>query len=322
VSFAPELLAILACLVASAIFEGTETGIYSLSRVRVEAEAAHGSRRARLVRQLLRHEVWLLITLLVGNNVVQQLSTVLGMDVAAQIGLAPEWREVALAVVLTPIALVACEIFPKDLFLRRPHAAVGAVAPLVAATRIALTPLTLPLVLLETLSARLLGLAEGELVRVQGREAVIDLLRERHVEVEPHVEKMARNVLELRRLHVDRVMVPWRKVEVVRDDLAPAAGRQQVAQSPFSRLPVVDAGGAVRGYVHQLEVLGAPDERPLLEQLRPLIAIAPDTPLDRALVRLRATAQRAALVGTPKRPLGLVTLKDLVEEISGELARW
>jgi len=37
---------------------------------------------------------------------------------------------------------------------------------------------------------------------------------------------------------------------------------------------------------------------------------------------MRANGQRAALVGPPARPLGLVTLKDIVEEISGELARW
>jgi CBS domain containing-hemolysin-like protein len=45
-------------------------------------------------------------------------------------------------------------------------------------------------------------------------------------------------------------------------------------------------------------------------------------PLDRALARLRQTGQRAALVGSAEAPLGLVTLKDLVEEISGELHRW
>ena len=42
----------------------------------------------------------------------------------------------------------------------------------------------------------------------------------------------------------------------------------------------------------------------------------------RALAQLRASGQRAALVGAPARPLGLVTIKDILEEISGELARW
>jgi CBS domain containing-hemolysin-like protein len=117
-------------------------------------------------------------------------------------------------------------------------------------------------------------------------------------------------------------MVPWRRVEALRADLPPAEARARLAATPFSRLPVVDERGEVRGYVHQLEVLGVPGAAPLDRHLRPLLALAPDAPLDRALARLRTSGQRAALVGTPARPQGWVTVKDLVEEISGELARW
>ena len=37
---------------------------------------------------------------------------------------------------------------------------------------------------------------------------------------------------------------------------------------------------------------------------------------------MRAAGQRIALVGTPEVPLGIVTLKDLVQTISGELGGW
>jgi CBS domain containing-hemolysin-like protein len=56
--------------------------------------------------------------------------------------------------------------------------------------------------------------------------------------------------------------------------------------------------------------------------IRPLIVLDPATPLDRALSRLRQSGQRAALVGSPAKPVGWVTLKDLVEEVTGELSRW
>ena len=88
------------------------------------------------------------------------------------------------------------------------------------------------------------------------------------------------------------------------------------------RITITDAKGGVRGYVHQLEVLGASPDTAPASLLRPLLALEPDTPLDRALARLRASGQRAAVVGSPSRPVGWVTLKDLVEEISGDLAGW
>jgi CBS domain containing-hemolysin-like protein len=85
---------------------------------------------------------------------------------------------------------------------------------------------------------------------------------------------------------------------------------------------VVDAQGSARGYVHQLEALAAGEDVPLERLMRPLMALDPATPLDRALALLRQAGQRTALVGTAASPAGLVTLKDLVEEISGELERW
>ena len=51
-------------------------------------------------------------------------------------------------------------------------------------------------------------------------------------------------------------------------------------------------------------------------------AMAREGQLPRALARLRAGGQRMAIVGTLTRPLGLATLKDLLEEISGDLAGW
>jgi CBS domain containing-hemolysin-like protein len=53
-----------------------------------------------------------------------------------------------------------------------------------------------------------------------------------------------------------------------------------------------------------------------------MLCLAPGTPVDRALTELRIRGQRAAVVGTPQAPRGLVTLKDLLEEISGDLGTW
>ncbi len=306
----------------SALCSGAEIGMYSLSRTQLDAEADSGSRTARMLRSLVTRESWLLATLLVANNVTHQVATLLTDLALAPLGIGPSWIEVVIACVLTPPMLLFGELLPKDLFRRRPNVLSTWCAPFIYVARIVLAPLAYPLQAFTSGVARLLGFDSGELARVKGREAVIDLLRERESEFSPHVERLARNVLDLRSVRVERVMVPWRSVECVRLSASAAELRQQLGASPYSRLPVVDARGAVKGYVHQLEVLGAGAEAGVNAHLRPLLELAPDTPLDRALSRLKQSGQRAALVGDPARPLGLVTLKDLVEEISGELMRW
>ena len=316
-------LALLAlCLLASGIFSGGETGLYSLSRLRVRTEAEHGQRAALIIQRLLRDEAMLLVTLLVANNLVNQVAIHVGRQVLAPFGVPARAEELVLTLLLTPPLFVLGELFPKDFFRRRPHFLVGRCAPVIALAKGFLLPLTWPLRALAVFSARVLGLEAGELARVQGREAVLELLREREATLEPHMESMARNVLELRSLRAERVMVPWRRVETLQRDAPPAAVRTALRRTDYTRLPVVGPQGAVLGYVHQLEVLAAGEGARAADHLRPMIALPPSTPLDRALARLRASGQRAALVGTPERPLGLVTLKDLLEEISGELHRW
>jgi CBS domain containing-hemolysin-like protein len=68
--------------------------------------------------------------------------------------------------------------------------------------------------------------------------------------------------------------------------------------------------------------LGSGDPGSIREQVRPLLSLPGSMPVDKALVRMRAAGVRIALVGEPAAPLGIVTLKDLLEEISGPLVRW
>ena len=318
------LLALLAlCVVTSGIFSGGETGLYSLSRARVETGVgATRQRSAEVIRRLLRDETGLLVTLLVANNLVNQLTANLGETLLEPYGVPAAWREVVATALLMPPLFLFGELLPKDLFRRRPHALVGLVAPVIAASKVLLWPLTAPLRALTLVSARLLGQDSQELARVHGREAVMQLLRERQGPRHGALEAMARNVLELRTRRVERVMVPWRRVEVLPAGASPAEVRRLLGASIYTRLPVLDGAGHVRGYVHQLEVLADGERTPLESLLRPLLALDPATPLDRALALLRQSGQRTALVGSAAAPVGLVTLKDLVEEISGELDRW
>ena len=195
-------------------------------------------------------------------------------------------------------------------------------APMVAFSKGLYFPLVLVLRLLGIGIERALGIEAGRTAQAVGRESVLEILQESEAGVFPETDSMARNVLELRAMPVERVMVPWSRVRTLSSSATEAELREKLIQSPFSRMLVRDASGLVLGYVHELEVLGIPDGRPMLEHLREITTVEVHMPLDRALAKLRAQGQRIALVGDRRRPMGLVTVKDLVEEISGELARW
>lgn len=319
-----DVLVITLCLAGTAVYSGAETAFYRASKVRVDMDARQGSRTARLVRTLLRNETALVIVLVLGLNLCIEFMTHDVESVLVAAGVPKYGIEIWLTLLLTPIVFFFGELLPKELARRRPHAWLRVVAPVVIATRFLLWPFERLMYLVTFLVSRALSLEERLFLEGQGRDAVLDFLREgRRSGAIPHsAEQMARNVLNLRTIPVERCMVAWRDVTRLdaRDpdvDLYAA-----VSRSDHTRLVVVGTDGVVAGYVHQLDVLGGGPGEPVLSHLRKVTQLAPGTPVDRALARLRASGQRLAIVGDENAPLGLLTLKDLVEEISGDLAGW
>ena len=319
-----EALVIAGCLLGVAIFAGSETASYAVSRVRVDLEARQRSLRSRLARGLLSDPTTLLIVVLLGNTLLVELATWVAESRATSLGL-PEWAiELVLALWLTPLFFFFGDLLPKELARRRPHQFFAVCAPLLALARLLLWPLERLLRLLTWFATRLFSVPEREISTHQSREGLLKLLSEGRLSgaLPPQAEALAQNVLKLRSTPVARAMVPWERVQQLRSTDSNAQLYNAVAGSRFTRLPVVAPDGIVQGYLHQLDVLGDGPDEPVLEALLEVIELDPELPVDRALSRLRTRGQRLAVVGTRAAPLGLVTLKDLVEEISGELAAW
>ena len=319
-----DAFVIVACLLGVAACAGSETASYAISRVRVDLEARQHSLRSRLARGLLADGTTLLIVLLLGNTLLVELATWTAEDSARGVGL-PEWAvELVLALWLTPLFFFFGDLLPKELARRRPHQYLVNCAPLLALARLLLWPLERLLRLLTWSVTRVLSVPEREISTHRGREALLKLLLEGRLSgaLPPQAEALAQNVLKLRSTPVARAMVPWERVQRLQASSTNAELYAAVAASPFTRLPVVGADGELRGYVHQLDVLGEGPEEPVLDALLELIEVDPELPVDRALSRLRTRGQRLAVVGPRSAPLGLLTLKDLVEEISGDLEAW
>ena len=323
---------LLLCVFASALYSGAETGSYTLSHRRVQIDERRGRKQAGLVSRLLRDDARLLMTILIGNNLMHELCSHLGADILVGLDFPERGREVASTLLLTPVIFFFAEVLPKDLFRRRPHALVGQVAPFLVLSRWVFWPLVTLLRGVTRALARLFGLEVQAVTGYHGREQVLEFLEEGKLAgvLPAHAGVLAHNALRLRAIPIEAVMTPWQNAVRVLEDASPEEQLETLRKSPRTRLPVLGKDGRVEHYVHQIEVLaaGAPDapdsegQSDVLAHRRALLLLEPSTPVDRALLRLRARAQRLALVGTPEQPLGLVSLKDLVEEISGDLASW
>jgi putative hemolysin len=134
---------------------------------------------------------------------------------------------------------------------------------------------------------------------------------------------LADRVLTMRSLTVASEMVPWARVSCINIDTLPPQRNASLKNSTYTRFPVIDKNGQVQGV---LPVLSALLERnqPTTNIMQPVQFIDATMSVGRAISQVRESGQAMAVVTSPQssKPIGIVTLKDLVEPLVGELAAW
>jgi CBS domain containing-hemolysin-like protein len=119
------------------------------------------------------------------------------------------------------------------------------------------------------------------------------------------------------------VLLPTERLVTVPETVTAAAVEDRVAATGFSRFPVAADDGRLLGYMHLADVLHVPTarrDRPLSPRtVRPLPQVGADTPLHEVLALLQRTGAHLAEVVHAGRPLGVVALEDVLEELVGEV---
>jgi len=323
-AWAGWLLLAAAGVACCALFAGMETGIYVLNKMRLELRAEAGSRPARLLRRMLRKPDNLLAVLLIGTNISAYAATfaVTAMFLLAGYTRRTEWYTLAVA---APVLFVFAESVPKNIFQRFSESLSYSVAWLLAGTSAAFNICgAAPLV--QGFAAMLMRLVPagrrapwplghvGVAVAVAEGHAAGALTRFQSV--------MAQRVMHIGEVKLRDVMIPMRRVvsigrSVGRDELL-----EVIRNHNYSRLPVLDDDGRAVGVLDTYDVLAAADAPPGEKMAQPFV-LAADQSITDALYAMQRARRALAVVEDPTgRHLGIVTIKDLVEEIVGELQEW
>jgi magnesium and cobalt transporter len=133
------------------------------------------------------------------------------------------------------------------------------------------------------------------------------------------------NVLRLREITADDVMVPRPDIVAIRADVTLAQAIDQIRREGHSRLPVFrEHLDDILGMVHIKDVFafsGAPEGFSLEAILRKPLMVAPQIGVLDLLLQMRQTRTHLALVVDEYGGIdGLVTIEDLVETIVGDIA--
>jgi putative hemolysin len=311
--------------VFSALYSGSETGLYLLNTVRLTVGAAHRVPAAVRLRRELSDLNRLLMVLLLGNNSANYLGTFGLAALMAGLGLG-DWSVIILqAIIVTPLLFVFGETLPKELFRTHTDKWTYRLSPFIVISRWAFTIiLLLPIVQFVTIAVtRLARLQDSG--ALSARQRVSQMIKEgvgAGVLTETQTT-IADRALAMRSQHVSGVMVPWRQVVTLDVDADRTTREAAMRRRNFTRLPVVDRRGRVVGLLSWIDAVLERD-RPTRDLLAEPLTFHPGTPLLEAISTMRRERQAMAVVIAPQtgRPIGLVTLKDLVEPLTGRLTVW
>jgi CBS domain containing-hemolysin-like protein len=116
---------------------------------------------------------------------------------------------------------------------------------------------------------------------------------------------------------------PWSGVTTIADDVSPATIEAISTRTGRSRFPVVQRETRrVLGFVHVKDILGyAAGQRRLpipADIIRPLAVVPPERTLADLLLAMRRDRLHIVLVSDGRRPLGVITLDDVIHAVVGE----
>ncbi len=303
----------------SALFSGAETGAYTFNRTRHRLRVADRDRRARLVERLTRDLTGFVVICLIGTNLANTLVSYASTVALEQVGVSA--AELVATLAIGPLLFIVGELAPKELYRRHPDRLLYATAPVVATARLLLWPAVAALALFTRALRR--GLESDARADGAAEERLRQLIIAGGADgtVTDYQATLAQNIFSLRTRRVRHVMVPLGKVRMFEAAQGLEEARAEAREHGHGRYPVYrhrpeQVVGVVDAY--ELEF----DEHPgvtIRNYVAPALTIDPEEKVAEALVRLRRARARLAVVTRADRALGIVTAKDLVEEITGEL---
>ena len=319
---ASQLILFIATLLGSAFLAGIETGVISINRLRLQHLVRRRVPGAAIIRNFLAHPNLLLGTTLVGTNLLHVISAVLAASIGRQLYGA---TGTAIAGVLTALIILAfCEYIPKAWFQAAPARRTLPFARLLQMTSWVLYPISF--VIIKILHWIFPNNSNGQTDNklLVTREELLHLARESAQTgiLTRHESDMIHGVFALTHKTCAAIMTPRNHMVTVPVTATAAEILDVAREKVFNRLPVYDpAQKKFVGVVHIFDILSDSHSngKTAADYMRPPQQVASHTPVDHLLPRMRITRLPLFLVTDAKHEvIGLITLEDVLQEITGE----
>lgn len=314
-------------LIISAFFSGSETGMMSLNRYRLK-HLAKRHRGARRAQKLLERPDRLIGIILIGNNAVNILASIVASIICTRL-FGAEMGIFVATFALTFLLLIFSEVTPKTIAALHPESVAFKASHILKPLLKGFYPLVWIINHFSNALVRLLGfnplgkiddsLSKEEL-RTVVDEAKEENLSSRH-------QGMLISVLDLEKMTVNDIMVPRNEISGLNleDDIEVLVKR--ITNTEHTRLPVYKGDiNHIVGVLHMRKISrilrsgeGLLTKEAIKRFASTTYFIPAETPLHIQLINFQKNKYRLGLVVNEYGDIeGLATLDDILEEIVGD----
>ena len=326
-----KLIFLIIFFLLSAFFSGSEVSLFSLDRRKLKSEFNRHPLRKRYIEYLLEYPRRLLVTILIGNTIVNVAASIiavsLALDFSARIGISPNIALTVQIILLTVFIVIFGELIPKVWASKNPVSFAGIVAVPLYWAGVLLFPAA------ETLT-ELIKLFVSKLRFDKSKSAILpeeisdlaELGHERGSIIEEE-HGLINSIVGFRKVTVHEVMTPRVDMTSISNNSGFSELLDVITTSGHSRIPLYEEDlDKITGIIYAKDVLPYIKNNELSKQLS-LQSIARKPmfiPRSKMINDLMHEFQEkkmhiAIVVDEYGGTAGLITLEDILEEIIGEI---
>lgn len=312
-----NIIIILLLLVLSALFSSCETAFSSVNKIRLKNYAAKGNKKAEKALKIANKFEDALTAILIGNNIVNILSTSISTVLFTQI-LGPGGVGVA-TVVMTVLVLIFGEITPKSFAKSHAEQCALMFAEPLSVFMIILKPIVM---IFQVIQKLFKPKTEQPSVTEDELKYIIDEIQEQGV-LEEQESDLVLSALEFDEITVDEILIPRVNVTAIEKHTPFNEIKEKFLKDMYSRLPVYEKNiDNIVGVITNKSFFCLMNENKedITEIIQEIIHISDLKLISEALKEMQKSKMHMAVVmdqyGGTK---GIITMEDIIEELVGEI---
>jgi CBS domain containing-hemolysin-like protein len=314
------LLAAGICL--SALFSGSETGFYRVSRVRLVLDGIAGNRTARRLLWMTNNPSIFVATTLVGNNIANYLAS-LAVVLATQrfFGSGHLIVDIMAPILLAPVLFVYGESLPKSIFLRAPNRMLHLTHPLLLLHGILFAPITALLWALGRGMQKLLGRSPETVRLVLARQELEQVLLQGHQIgiLKPVQHELGQSWFSIAGKPISRFVTPVLHAQAIAQTTSRTAALRMAKKWKQPHLVVKSPKGTFLGYTRVIDLCLRGDSEEI-GPLRRMLTVDASSTFCNVLLKLQSERVSLAIVQQADgKVLGIVSEAQLTDALNVKL---